>query len=103
MPFPVLLHHLLAKDLFRFKFEDNKGHQSNLLGLVKTVTKMVTGCLQTMKSCHICIRGLKFVLVGYENVGLCLYMLEQLRPLGSIFEKEFKLNIFFAKNLDKKL
>ena len=28
----------------------------NFVGLEKTVTEMVTGCLRTMKSCHICTR-----------------------------------------------
>ena len=33
----------------------------NFVDLVKTVTKMVTGCLRTMKSCHIGIRWLRSI------------------------------------------
>ena len=32
----------------------------NFVGLEKTVTELVTGCLRTMKSCYICIRSLVF-------------------------------------------
>ena len=36
----------------------------NFVGLEKTVTVMVTGCLRTMKSCHICIKWLKVFLLS---------------------------------------
>ena len=29
---------------------------ANFVGLEKTITEIATGCLRTMKSCHICIR-----------------------------------------------
>ena len=45
------------------------------LGLEKTVTEMVTGCLRTMKTCHICIRWLKsiscLVIQIWDSVYIC--------------------------------
>ena len=38
----------------------------NFVGLVKTMTEMVTGCLRTTKSCHICK---KVILVSYGKYG----------------------------------
>ena len=35
---------------------DSKMKLANFVGLEKTVTEIATGCLRTMKSCHICIR-----------------------------------------------
>ena len=40
-----------------------------LWGLLKPVTKMVTGCCKSDKSCYICSLGLKTVLVKYEKCG----------------------------------
>ena len=45
-----------------------------LSGLVKSVTKMVTGCYKNDQSCYICIIGLKGFLVQFENMELCLCM-----------------------------
>ena len=66
---------MLTNGLFSLNFEDNKDHKSNLSVLVKTVAKMVTGCLRMMKSCHICLCDQKVVLVGYEKYGtLSIYL-----------------------------
>ena len=46
---------MLTKDLFMFKFEEEKDHQSNLSGLVEAVTKMVRDSMsKNDESCHIC-------------------------------------------------
>ena len=43
--------------LNKLKIEKLKSKMSRkIIGMVKTVAKLVTGCLLMMKSCHICIR-----------------------------------------------
>ena len=56
--------------------------KSNLSVIVKTVTKMVTGCLGTITCCHICIRWQKVVLVSYEKY----WTLPVLDPIFFIFD-----------------
>ena len=48
-------------------FAEGSPEVGSKVGLEKTLTQMVEGCLRTMKSCHICIRGLKKFLVKYEK------------------------------------
>ena len=55
----LLSHHLLAIDLFLFPEGKIKLSLVKFIRMLKTVIKLVTGCLKTMKSCHICIRWLK--------------------------------------------
>ena len=50
--------------------------------MVKTVAKLVTGCLIMMKSCYVYIRWLKSFLVSYEKDGtLSIYNVNNIYTL----------------------
>ena len=49
------------------KIEKTNDHINKLSGLVKSVTKMVTGCCKSDKSCHIYSIRLKGLLIKYEE------------------------------------
>ena len=67
-----LAHHLLTKDLFIIRVENEK-IISQILGIVKT--KMVIGWCKNDKSCYICSIIQKGVLVKYEKYwSLCIYV-----------------------------
>ena len=62
------------------KFSEGKIKRSlvNCVRLVETMTKMVTGCLRTMKSCHFCIRWLKIISSYLWKIWDSVYILSLL-------------------------
>ena len=63
----------LANDLFIVKELKMRRSLVKLSGLVKSVTKMVTGFLKKQQNLPYLLYTIKTLLVKYENIGLYLY------------------------------
>ena len=67
-----------------------------IVKLEKTATELATGCLKTMKSCYICIKWQKRILLSNKIMGLCLCMTQLRGSEGdSAGVKESSFTLFF--------
>ena len=79
--------------LFKSQLTVLKNYRSLNVRLEKTVTKMVTGCLGTMKSCHVCIRWLKSISSllwkRWDSVYVCISYFLKLSSVKNLNFVEF--------------